>query len=85
VIRPCASYVAREASFDTHQGVKSLEFDRVMVFMDDGGARGFLFGYDKLLGAKAPTAADLKNVQEGKETPLIALDGYFTLPVAVSN
>ena len=29
---------------------------------------GFLFGYDKLLGAKAPTAADLKNVQDGKET-----------------
>src|SRR5690606_32766836 len=38
--------------------------------MDDGEARGFLFGYDKLLGAKAPTAADIKNAQEGKETSL---------------
>ncbi len=45
-----------------------MEFERVMVLMDDGEARGFLFGYDKLLGAKAPTAADIKNTREGKET-----------------
>ena len=69
-IAPYAAYVAHEAPFDTHQGVKGLEFDRVMVLMDDGDARGFLFGYDKLLGAKAPTAADIKNAQEGKETSL---------------
>lgn len=69
-IAPYAAYVAREAPFDTHQGVKGLEFERVMVLMDDSEARGFLFGYDKLLGAKAPTAADIKNVQEGKETSL---------------
>ena len=50
--------------------MKGLEFERVMVLMDDGEARGFLFGYDKLLGAKAPTAADIKNAQEGKETSL---------------
>ena len=67
-IAPYAAYVAHEAPFDTHQGVKGLEFDRVMVLMDDGEARGFLFGYDKLLGAKAPTAADIKNTQDGKET-----------------
>jgi len=67
-IAPYATYVAHEAPFDTHQGVKGLEFERVMVLMDDGEARGFLFGYDKLLGAKAPTATDIKNAQEGKET-----------------
>lgn len=67
-IAPYAAYVAHEAPFDTHQGVKGLEFERVMVLMDDGEARGFLFGYDKLLGAKAPTAADIKNSQEGRET-----------------
>ena len=69
-IAPYAAYVAHQAPFDTHQGVKGLEFERVMVLMDDGEARGFLFGYDKLLGAKAPTAADIKNAQEGKETSL---------------
>jgi DNA helicase II / ATP-dependent DNA helicase PcrA len=69
-IAPYAAYVAHQAPFDTHQGVKGLEFDRVMVLMDDGEARGFLFGYDKLLGAKGPTAADIKNLQEGKESSL---------------
>lgn len=68
MIAPYASYVAREASFDTHQGVKGLEFDRVMVLMDDGDSRGFLFGYDKLLGAKELNASDLKNAQEGKDS-----------------
>lgn len=70
MIKPYASYVAHEASFDTHQGVKGLEFDRVMVLMDDGDARGFLFGYDKLLGAKAPSSSDLKNEQEGKDSSI---------------
>ena len=67
-IAPYAAYVAHEAPFDTHQGVKGLEFERVMVLMDDVEARGFLFGYDKLLGAKAPTAIDVKNINEGRET-----------------
>jgi DNA helicase-2/ATP-dependent DNA helicase PcrA len=67
-IAPYAAYVAHQAPFDTHQGVKGLEFERVMVLMDDEEARGFLFGYDKLLGAKAPTAADIKNTKEGRET-----------------
>lgn len=67
-IAPYAAYVAHEAPFDTHHGVKGLEFERVMVLMNDGEARGFQFGYDKLLGAKAPTAADIKNTQEDKET-----------------
>jgi DNA helicase-2/ATP-dependent DNA helicase PcrA len=70
MIAPYASYVAHEASFDTHQGVKGLEFDRVMVLLDDGDARGFLFAYDKLLGAKAPSASDLKNAAEGKDSSL---------------
>jgi DNA helicase-2/ATP-dependent DNA helicase PcrA len=69
-IAPYAAYVAHEAPFDTHQGVKGLEFERVMVLMDDEEARGFLFGYDKLLGAKAPTAADIKNTREGKDTSI---------------
>lgn len=69
-ISPYAAYVAHEAPFDTHQGVKGLEFERVMVLMDDGEARGFMFGYDKLLGAKTYTAADIKNAQEGKDTSI---------------
>ncbi len=61
-------YVSDRARFGTHQGVKGLEFPRVMVIMDDSEARGFLFSYEKLFGAKEPTTADLNNKQEGKET-----------------
>lgn len=61
-------YVADNTRFATHQGVKGLEFPRVMVIMDDAQARGFLFSYEKLFGAKAKTDTDLKNEREGKDT-----------------
>jgi DNA helicase-2/ATP-dependent DNA helicase PcrA len=61
-------YMSEKTSFDTHQGVKGLEFHRVMVVLDDEGARGFLFSYEKLLGAAPLTTTDKKNIQEGKET-----------------
>ncbi|TGT91858.1 MULTISPECIES: UvrD-helicase domain-containing protein [unclassified Mesorhizobium] len=70
MIEPYAAYVAHEASYDTHQGVKGLEFDRVMVLMDDSEARGFMFGYDKLLGAKAPTPNDVRSQQEGRDNSI---------------
>lgn len=52
-VRAYAKYVSRKARFDTHQGVKGLEFPRVMVIMDDHEARGFLFKYDKLFSGSA--------------------------------
>ncbi|MER1967412.1 UvrD-helicase domain-containing protein [Castellaniella sp. GW247-6E4] len=52
-VRAYAKYVGGKARFDTHQGVKGLEFPRVMVIMDDREARGFLFKYDKLFGGGA--------------------------------
>lgn len=61
------AYVSRKARFETHQGVKGLEFPRVMVIIDDNEARGFLFSYEKLFGAKEATSADFKNKQEGKD------------------
>ncbi|MEH6758313.1 MAG: UvrD-helicase domain-containing protein [Parasphingorhabdus sp.] len=63
-------YVTGLASFDTHQGVKGLEFQRVMVIMDDNEARGFMFGYGKLLGDKELSATDLKNIEEGKDSSI---------------
>lgn len=61
-------YISDESHFGTHQGIKGLEFERVMVILDDDEARGFLFSYEKLFGAVEPTAADIKNEKEGKET-----------------
>ncbi|WP_269503986.1 UvrD-helicase domain-containing protein [Burkholderia sp. IMCC1007] len=51
-IEPMTEYLSGRAHFDTHQGVKGLEFDRVMVIMDDSEARGFMFKYDDLFGGK---------------------------------
>jgi DNA helicase-2/ATP-dependent DNA helicase PcrA len=53
-VEPFATYLTGKAHFDTHQGVKGLEFDRVMVIMDDEEARGFLFKYEDLFGGKSP-------------------------------
>jgi DNA helicase-2/ATP-dependent DNA helicase PcrA len=67
-IKEYAAYVNKQAPFFTHQGVKGLQFPRVMAIIDDSEARGFSFSYDKLFGIKSKTAADIKNEKEGKET-----------------
>jgi len=61
-------YLDEKSKFATHQGVKGLEFPRVVVIIDDVEARGFMFSYDKLFGAKELTASDKKNEAEGNET-----------------
>jgi DNA helicase-2/ATP-dependent DNA helicase PcrA len=63
-------YVRGVSQFDTHQGVKGLEFPRVMVIISDEEARGFLFNYDKLFGAKGKSKADFDNEAAGKETTI---------------
>ncbi len=63
-----SEYLSEKSKFGTHQGVKGLEYERVMVIIDDAEAKGFLFSYDKLFGAKGLTDGDRKNMSEGKET-----------------
>jgi len=63
-------YVSGTSQFDTHQGVKGLEFPRVMVVINDEEARGFLFSYGKLMGIKPKTKTDLENDAAGKETSI---------------
>jgi DNA helicase-2/ATP-dependent DNA helicase PcrA len=69
-IRGYAAYISEQSPFFTHQGVKGLEFQRVMAIIDDSEARGFLFSYDKLFGIKNKTEADMKNESEGNETDI---------------
>ena len=64
------NYVNQKTRFDTHQGVKGLEFERVMVIIDDSEAKGFMFSYDKLFGVKDLTETDLRNIADGKETSI---------------
>lgn len=70
VIRKYDDYVNHRTRFDTHQGVKGLEFDRVLVIIDDSEAKGFMFSYDKLFGVKNLTETDINNMAEGKETSI---------------
>ncbi len=68
-IRIYADYVNDRAPFGTHQGVKGLQFPRVMVVADDisNRFRGTA-SYEKLFGAKPPSPNDKKNEADGKET-----------------
>lgn len=66
-IEPYQRYITGEAQYDTHQGVKGLEFPRVMVVIDDEEARGFMFDYEKLFGAKALSEGDRRKLNEGEE------------------
>ncbi len=63
-----AEYISNRSPFGTHQGIKGLQFPRVTVILDDIEARGFMFSYEKLLGAKALTTIDERNRLEGKDT-----------------
>lgn len=69
-IKAYADYVAGTSPFGTHQGVKGLEFPRVKVVVSDEEARGFMFSYEKLFGAKAKSAADIRNEEAGDETTI---------------
>ncbi|WP_395764780.1 UvrD-helicase domain-containing protein [Stutzerimonas balearica] len=57
---PFAEYVSDNGPLGTHQGVKGLEFERVLVILDDSEARGFLFSYDKLFEATPATGVSRK-------------------------
>jgi DNA helicase-2/ATP-dependent DNA helicase PcrA len=72
-----AAYVSNQTRFATHQGIKGLEFPRVMVILDDAEAKGFSFSYEKLFGAKTKTDTDLRNEKEGKETSIMRTARLF--------
>ena len=48
-LKAYASYIAEESPYATHQGIKGLQFPRVMVILDDKDARGKLFNYEQLV------------------------------------
>ena len=81
MVRSYDDYVNHRSQFDTHQGVKGLEFDRVMVIIDDSEIKGFLFSYDKLFGVKDLSNVDLKNKENGKETSIERTQRLFMLHV----
>jgi len=85
-IEPYAAYVSGKAHYDTHQGVKGLEFPRVMVIMDDAEARGFLFSYEKLFGGKEAGDTSVESTRRlfyvtcSRAESSLALVAYSTQP-----
>lgn len=63
-------YVSGNEGFDTHQGVKGLQFERVMTIIDDNESQGATFNYEKLFGITEMSSRDLINQQQGKETTI---------------
>jgi len=63
-------YISDKSRFGTHQGIKGLEFPRVIVVLDDEDAGGNFFSYEKLFGVKTPTKSDIDNQAKGKETSI---------------
>ena len=66
-IDPYSQYIRGEAAYDTHQGIKGLEFPRVCVIMDDSEARGFMFSYEKLFGAKGESSRSDPNQESSTD------------------
>lgn len=62
-------YINGTLGFATHQGVKGLEFNRVMAILDND-FKGFLFDYEKLFGAKNLTQTDKNNESTGKDSSI---------------
>lgn len=63
-------YVHDRTPYATHQGVKGLEFPRVLVLVDDKEAKGNLFSYDKLFNVAPLSETDVKNKENGKENSI---------------
>ncbi|MDR6669769.1 UvrD-helicase domain-containing protein [Rhizobium sp. 1399] len=84
-------YVQGLAQFDTHQGVKGLEFPRVMVVMDDSEAGGFSFKYDKLFTAGSEDDAITANTRRlfyvtcSRAEHSLCLVAYSADPQSVKN
>lgn len=63
-------YVNDRTMYGTHQGVKGLEFSRVLVLIDDHDAKGNLFNYERLFEVEPLSKTDEKNLLEGRETSI---------------
>lgn len=63
------TYTSDLSPFSTQQGIKGAEFPRVLVVLDDEEGSGHTqFSYEKYFGIKPPSASDLTNLADGKET-----------------
>lgn len=65
-------YIGGMSPFDTQQGVKGLEFPRVLVVLNDTEARGFLFKYEKLLSGASDSQGDQAAIDRARRLLYVA-------------
>jgi DNA helicase-2/ATP-dependent DNA helicase PcrA len=70
LVEKYSHYVSGSSGFGTHQGIKGLQFPRVMIIDGDDEAGGFLFSYEKLFGVKEKSETDRKNESNNTETSI---------------
>ena len=70
-------YVRCESRYDTHQGVKGLQFPRVMVIIDDKASRGFLFKYEKLFGVQDLSKTDMAHIAAAEDNVISRTQRLF--------
>lgn len=63
-------YVTGQSEFATHQGVKGLEYDRVLVIIDENAAKGRMFSYDKLFGVKPLSPKDKTHIDNNEDNAI---------------
>lgn len=63
-------YVKEQSPFSTQQGIKGSEFLRVLVVLDDEESTHYQFSYDRYLGLKPPSEADVENASLDKDTSI---------------
>lgn len=63
-------YVHERTPYATHQGVKGLEFPRVLVLIDEEAAKGNMFSYEKLFNVTPLSQTDIKNKEMCKENSI---------------
>lgn len=61
-------YIENQSPFNTHQGIKGAEFDRVLVVLDDYESNYNLFSYGRYFGLERPPIPMSKTQKAGKET-----------------
>lgn len=64
------TYVKQESPYSTQHGTKGSEFERVIVVLDDDEGRYPLYSYDKFLGLKDLSAADIENQSKGEDSAI---------------
>jgi DNA helicase II / ATP-dependent DNA helicase PcrA len=63
-------YITNESPFETQQGIKGAQFQRVLVVLDDAESDYNLFSYGKYFGLDPLSDTDQENITAGKDSVL---------------